>query len=546
MNQQTCPERQRIADYLLGLLDDDESDEIRSHTAECPDCEAAATKLESVDDAFIRLLRRPEPEPSFLDEPQWQEAVSRAAAIQTWGITEPDQSTGGALDTAGGPAISPPAYLGEYEIVRLIGKGGMGAVYEARHTKLKRTVAIKLLPDRVANEDQAIRRFEREMEAVGGLKHPNIVQAHDAREIDGTRFLVMEYVEGQDLGEMVKAGGRLPGETACRLVREAAEALAYAHEHGLVHRDVKPSNLMLAADGSIKVLDLGLAKIQEQEARDITNSGQLMGTVDYMAPEQGTDSHQVDHRADIYSLGCTLFHLLAGQPPYGKRSVREVFFAHISAPVPSLLDARPEAPPTLDALIQKMMAKQPADRPQTMEEVATALREFESSECWPVETEEEEALELAPATPIVAAGTAAEPDSDRSVAPVKPQASGGKRRPPTIAMAAGGAAAFLLLLGILITIRTPNGTIEIEVDQPGAQVAVDGEVVMLTSPGEPEPIEVKAAKGGHMLVVSKGGFKTHTESFTIASGDRRVFEVRLVPSEEEVDRRTEVGSGKGA
>jgi eukaryotic-like serine/threonine-protein kinase len=428
----------------------------------------------------------------------------------------------------------------------LIGKGGMGAVYEARHTKLKRTVAIKLLPDRVANEDQAIRRFEREMEAVGGLKHPNIVQAHDAREIDGTRFLVMEYVEGQDLGEMVKAGGRLPGETACRLVREAAEALAYAHEHGLVHRDVKPSNLMLAADGSIKVLDLGLAKIQEQEARDITNSGQLMGTVDYMAPEQGTDSHQVDHRADVYSLGCTLFHLLAGHPPYGKRSVREVFFAHISAPVPSLLDARPEAPPALDALIQKMMAKQPADRPQTMEEVATALREFESSECWPVETEEEEALELAPATPIVAAGTAAEPDSDRSVAPVKPQASGGKRRPPTIAMAAGGAAAFLLLLGILITIRTPNGTIEIEVDQPGAQVAVDGEVVMLTSPGEPEPIEVKAAKGGHMLVVSKGGFKTHTESFTIASGDRRVFEVRLVPSEEEVDRRTEVGSGKGA
>ena len=280
---------------------------------------------------------------------------------------------------------------------------------------------------------------------------------------------------------------------------------------------------MAAGDGAVKVLDLGLAKIQEEEARDITDSGQLMGTVDYMAPEQGTDIRHVDARTDIYSLGCTLYHLLAGEPPYGKRSVREVFFAHVSAPVPSLRDTRLEVPNALSDLVQKMMAKEPDDRPQSMLEVADALQEFESSDCWIAEAEEDTST--------------SEPEM-KSSAPRNPQDSGARRKPPMIAIAAGGAAAFLILLGILISIKTPKGTIEITVDQPDAQVTVDGEVVTLRSPNGAEPTTVRIAEGGHTLIVSKGGFKTHTKSFTLASGDREVFEVQLVPLKIEQDAPT--------
>jgi serine/threonine protein kinase len=195
----------------------------------------------------------------------------------------------------------------EYKLLAELGKGGMGTVYRALHTKLDREVALKILPAERTKDPEAVDRFQREMKAVGKLEHPHIVRATDAGEQDGTHFLVMEYVEGLDLSELVQVIGPLPVADACEVIRQAAVGLQAAHEHGMVHRDIKPSNLMLAANGRVKILDLGLALLDPQRGdvddegggRDLTSDGQIMGTFDYMAPEQAGDSHGVDIRADI-------------------------------------------------------------------------------------------------------------------------------------------------------------------------------------------------------------------------------------------------------
>jgi serine/threonine protein kinase len=268
--------------------------------------------------------------------------------------------------------------LGEYELLEKLGEGGMGTVYRAEHTKLKRIVALKVLPKGRREDERAIARFEREMKAVGRLDHPNIVRAHDAREVEGTRFLVMEYVEGLDLGKVVRRVGPLSVADACELIRQAALGLQSAHQHGLVHRDVKPSNLMLTARGEVKLLDLGLARFQSDQpaGEEMTRAGQAVGTPDYMAPEQISDTHSVDIRADIYSLGCTLYKLLTGQAPFSGPQYEghfEKMEAHLKKPIPPIRQFRADVPPELVAVINRMLAKEPGLRFGTPAEVADAV-----------------------------------------------------------------------------------------------------------------------------------------------------------------------------
>ena len=203
--------------------------------------------------------------------------------------------------------------LGEYRLVEKLGEGGMGVVYKAVHTELDRVVAVKVLPAGRLGDDESMARFHREIKAIGRLDHPHIVRAFDARRIGETHFLVMEFVEGPDWEHLVRRRGPLRVADVCELGRQAALGLQHAHEHGLIHRDIKPSNLMLTREGQVKILDLGLARIQGGAvSQALTISGQIMGTPDYIAPEQSCDSHNVDIRADLYSLGCTLYKLLAG------------------------------------------------------------------------------------------------------------------------------------------------------------------------------------------------------------------------------------------
>jgi tRNA A-37 threonylcarbamoyl transferase component Bud32 len=272
--------------------------------------------------------------------------------------------------------------LGPYLLLEALGEGGMGHVFKALHRLMHRVVALKLIRPEHLPQPESVRRFQREMRALAQLFHPNIVIAHDADQVGDTYFLVMEYVAGTDLHRLVKERGPLPVDRACDYVRQAALGLQHAHERGLVHRDIKPANLLLTTEGEVvKVLDLGLALIgksaDEPEAATATSApGQVMGTPDFMAPEQALGSHDADIRADIYSLGCTLYYLLAGRPPFAKGSALEKLLLHQQAEPVAVELLRPEVPEPLARVLQRMLAKQPAERHQTPAEVAAALAPF--------------------------------------------------------------------------------------------------------------------------------------------------------------------------
>jgi serine/threonine-protein kinase len=273
-----------------------------------------------------------------------------------------------------------PLVLGEYVILDELGAGGMGVVYKARHRPMGRLVAIKVLTAESLQAPEVVERFQREMKAAARLSHPNIVSAFDAGQYAGLHYLAMEYVEGKDLGRVLADQGPLPFPQALECIIQAAKGLEYAHAMGLVHRDIKPSNLLLSKDGQIKILDLGLARLREAIAPDVstaaqlTQAGQVMGTVDYMSPEQAQDSHRADERSDIYSLGCTLYRLLIGEPPYRGDTLMNRMLAHLRSPIPSISARRGDVPSSLDQAFRRMVAKQPADRQQSMGQVIAELK----------------------------------------------------------------------------------------------------------------------------------------------------------------------------
>jgi serine/threonine protein kinase len=260
-----------------------------------------------------------------------------------------------------------------------LGAGGMGQVYLAEHRHMKRRVAIKILSPEAMLSEAAVKRFQREVEAAARLTHPNIVRAYDANEQNGVWHLVMEYVDGSDLAAVVQDRGPLPVAEAAHYIVQAARGLAYAHAAGIVHRDIKPANLLVDRDGVVKILDMGLARFDsEPESLDhqLTRDGQVMGTIDYMAPEQAANTRAADARSDIYSLGCTLFRLLTGESIYAGETLVAKLLAHQTAPVPSLCPHRPDVPAELNSVFQRLVAKSPGDRFATAQDVATALQKW--------------------------------------------------------------------------------------------------------------------------------------------------------------------------
>ena len=272
------------------------------------------------------------------------------------------------------PVVFPD--LPGYEILGEAGRGGMGIVYKARQLSSQRLVAIKVVPYAGVGQPQVIARFHQERLLAARLAHPNLVAAHDGGGVAGLPYFVMEFVEGTGLDALVRQQGPLPVAEACEVVRQAALGLQHIHEHGLVHRDVKPSNLMLTPSGLVKVLDLGLARQVNESGQQgqITSLGQFLGTLDYVAPEQCDNSHAVDIRADIYGLGCTLYHLLAGEPPFAAfSSPYQKLKAQAETPVPQIRERRPDVPLPLAAALERMLAKDREKRFTTPAEVVAAL-----------------------------------------------------------------------------------------------------------------------------------------------------------------------------
>jgi serine/threonine protein kinase len=457
-------DEERLRSYLLGILDDEQAAAAAAHLETCPDCEETARFVESgTADDFVQALRVP-----------WQDDGDDTAMQR---FTVRVESLGRSAAAASGAAQAPPEEdeserLGQYRLLEKIGEGGMGVVYKALHERLKRVVALKMLPAADLPRGGALDRFRREMEAVGRLAHPNVVLAHDAGEVDGRHFLVVEYVDGLDLSEALRRVGPWRAADACEAIRQAAIGLQAAHELNLVHRDVKPSNLMLSDGGVVKVLDLGLALLSSQDGddeTDLTAAGQLMGTIDYMAPEQADNSHQVDIRADIYSLGATLYKLLTGQAPLateaGATVMQKLRAIALNEPQP-LTDLRPDAPAPLAAVVHRMLARSPEDRFPTPGAVAEALAPFCTGADLPG------LLAAAQAAPLPAPGVSAQGDTlptTSSSTGDAPRAAAAPPRntmrlhhrdtrwPRAWAMTAAGLLGVVFLAGVVLIIRDRDG-----------------------------------------------------------------------------------------
>jgi serine/threonine protein kinase/formylglycine-generating enzyme required for sulfatase activity len=458
-----------------------------------------------------------------------------------------------------------PLVLGDYVLLGKIGAGGMGQVFKAKHRRMDRIVAIKLLPAAMTKDADSIKRFEREVKAAAKLIHPNIVAAYDAGEARGIHYLVMEHVDGQDLAHVAKAAGKLTVNQVTDFVLQAARGLAYAHSKGVIHRDIKPANLLLDKEGVVKILDMGLARFEALEAgpaaaqEGLTQSGQVMGTVDYMAPEQAFDTRRADARADIYSLGCSMYRLLMNENVYGGESLVQKLMAHREKPIPDLCKLRADVPPAVDAVFQKMMAKDPADRYPSAAQLVSALEacrdpgataSFSSSVLSQplgksaVSPSNPSAPASGPGSPnatvsddnrtemmgnrllqqialpeqtMTNAGHEVDTDPKSEVRPGNRRnrkAAGGGKKPPLVLIAAGGAGALLVLvLAVWIIVRDKDGKEigRVEVP-PGSKMEIATDLPAGKEPllplGEggrrPDEGASAAAKGPHPSPLPKG------------------------------------------
>ena len=277
-------------------------------------------------------------------------------------------------------------FLGKFKLLGHLGTGGMSSVYLAMHKVSQQTRAIKVLPRKRVSDKSYLERFYREGQAAAALNHSNVVRIYDICSEADTHYMVMEHVKGADLYETVKDGGPLSPETSASYVMQAAAGLAHAHEKGMVHRDIKPANLLLTDEGVVKILDLGLALFQQEEEESLTvlHNEKVMGTADYLSPEQAVNSHNVDHRADIYSLGCTLYFLLTGKPPFSEGSLAQRIAMHQTQDPKSLSEVRSDIPKELVSICEKMMRKDPDQRYRDCHHLQKAITVFLSRKNSPV------------------------------------------------------------------------------------------------------------------------------------------------------------------
>jgi serine/threonine protein kinase len=280
------------------------------------------------------------------------------------------------------PLLAPGTRVGRYEVVAHLASGGMGEVYRARDVELDRDVALKILGAQYVDNPLAVERFRREARNAARLAHKHIVTLYDWGQDGGTWFLALELIDGTDLHSYINARGRLRPPEAWVIIMQAAKALDHAFQQGIVHRDIKPSNFLISRRGRkirVKLTDLGLSRALTDDAHRVTRDGTTVGTVDYMAPEQARDSALADVRSDIYSLGCTLYHLLAGQPPFPEGGLGERILKHLQTEPPDVRDFNREVPAGLWDVLRRMLAKEPDDRYQTPAELLEALNRVDFS-----------------------------------------------------------------------------------------------------------------------------------------------------------------------
>jgi serine/threonine protein kinase len=544
-----------LQSYGLGKLDDALAESVNKHLEGCASCQHRVAEMSS--DSFLGRLRDAQGQPGSLGP-----IVSSLAGLSM-------VDTGPSAPARPLTSSLPPglAEHSDYEILRELGHGGMGTVYLALNRLMGRHEVLKVVSSHLMNRRGVLDRFQGEIRNAARLHHTNIVTAYSAVRIGESIVFAMEYVEGLDLAKLVKAKGALPVSNACNYVHQAALGLQHAHELGMVHRDIKPSNLMLAKQGNravIKVLDFGLAKVKSEGAVDggLTHEGQMLGTPDYIAPEQIRDARGADIRADIYSLGCTLYYLLTGGPPFQATSLYEILQAHHSMDALPLNLTRPEVPVELAALTARMMAKEPKRRFQEPKEVAHALLPFFKKESAAskaevsrsVSTTDGEAASGARSEPTQVANTASPipmPSLKAPAAPARPEpvwesliqfkenqplaesgpaivASASPPRSLWPSVAVGSLLlGFIIAWTVIVRVKTKYGEIVVKNVPDEAVVSVDREKLKIKLPGEGDPVEVTAGPHGSGVVVKEGESELKGDEVTIGSGDAKGVSARL-------------------
>lgn len=459
--------------------------------------------------------------------------------------------------------------LGNYVILEKLGQGGMGTVLKARHRRMDRIVAIKMLSTTVTKNANASKRFQREVKAAARLQHSNIVSALDADEVNGIPFLVMQFVDGTDLSALVKKSGPLPVDQAISCVLQAANGLRYAHEQGVIHRDIKPANLFLDRSGTVKILDMGLARLESEGANqdELTGTGQIMGTIDYMAPEQAADTKNADVRADVYSLGVTLWYLLTGTALYPAGSTVMKLMAHQNHPVPSLLEACPAATLALELIFRRMVAKLPDERFQAMSEVIVALEQFkngpDSAAAAVVDNADASlaaflcGMESSPslqtgANTAVARKEALKKDQRTAVllnADVETDPHSQLHLPPRQRVARGKSpskqasststrkwvatasvlASLFIMAAIVFFFRTKYGLIRVEITDPDIEVQIKGTDIVLKAADQGKDILVTA--GEQSLVIQRDDFTFETDKLVLKKDEVTTVRVELLSGE---------------
>ncbi len=361
----SCPTPQELTAFGLGKLPQQTAAAIAAHLESCAKCVKAVADV--TPDSFLEKVRAAGPAGSSFPPSLAQPGNA------------PKSGERPAVPIVPCPDVPPElARHPKYLILRELGRGGMGVVYQARQTVMDRPVVIKVINRALLDRPESLERFRREVQAAAQLSHPNIVTAYDAEQAGELHMLVMEFVPGQSLAEVLQKRGPLPVAYACHFARQVALGLQHAHERGMVHRDIKPQNLILSLKNQIKILDFGLAKVvsERNTEKGLTESGAYMGTPDYCAPEQAEDASKADIRADLYSLGCTLYCLLAGHPPFHEDTVFKTFLAHREKQPRPLLELRSDVPAELWQVVKRLLAKDPAQRDQKPIEVVQALTPF--------------------------------------------------------------------------------------------------------------------------------------------------------------------------
>lgn len=509
-----CPDERELKAFLNGGVDDARIDAISNHIESCQTCcDALETLFDRASGEHTgraaEASGKPTADAGPFQHPACLEFVERIKQRSGTGDAANSQAF---LDTGG---LRPGSRIGRYELLQTLGEGGMGVVYLARDTESQALVALKLLPPDRQADAKALTRFRKEIRSAQRLRHPGFVRALDAGEDQRRLYLALEYVAGQDLSRVLdRHHGRLPIAAACEIVRQAALAMqsAFEHERQMVHRDLKPANLMLTSKGEVKVLDVGLALWKEsaESTQAHTMAGRPIGTLDFMSPEQCHDSHAVDIRSDIYSLGATLFKLLCGEAPFDlKRFPGQVIqlrqLAQINAivtqPPPSILDRRGDVPPELAQVLERTLARDPSQRYATPRELAEALQPF---------TADADLRSIAPRPqdlPILAGSSTPRPKSVLK-----------QQRPRWLA-----AGLLALLAAFVVRIATDKGEIEIQVPD-GARVEVrvkqNGRVVQLLD-SRSRPIgSLKTGRYELELADPQSSFKLNNDQITVLRGKK--------------------------